>query len=102
MVRIDPGDRRRPPLRRARWQASVRQVDLRPRLDGVTVPTLVCVGCHDPQTPWPDNATIAAALPAGRLEVFERSGHYQFVEEPERFTRVVAAFLASVTERQVP
>lgn len=30
MVRIEPGDRRRPPPRRARWQASVRKVDLRP------------------------------------------------------------------------
>jgi pimeloyl-ACP methyl ester carboxylesterase len=95
-IRIQPGDQRRPPPRRARWQASVRQVDLRPRLGKVTVPTLVCVGRHDPQTPWPDNAAIAAALPAGRLEVFERSGHYPFVEEPDRFTAVVAAFLSSV------
>jgi pimeloyl-ACP methyl ester carboxylesterase len=54
------------------------------------------VGRHDPQTPWPDNAAIAAALPAGRLEVFERSGHYPLVEEPEHFTAVVAAFRSSV------
>jgi pimeloyl-ACP methyl ester carboxylesterase len=54
------------------------------------------VGRRDPQTPWPDNAAIAAALPAGRLEVFERSGHYPFVEKPEHFTDVVAAFLSSV------
>jgi pimeloyl-ACP methyl ester carboxylesterase len=51
-----------------------------------------------PQTPWPDNVAIAAALPAGRLEVFERSGHSPFVEEPERFTAVVAAFRSSVPE----
>ena len=102
MVRIEPGDRRRPPPRRARWQASIRQVDLRPQLGQVTVPTLVCVGRHDPQTPWPANAEIAAAQPAGRLEVFERSGHYPFLEEPERFTAVVAAFLSSVSQQQVP
>jgi pimeloyl-ACP methyl ester carboxylesterase len=95
-VRIEPGDQRRPPPRRARWQASIRQVDLRPRLGEISAPALVGVGRHDPQTPWPDNAAIAAALPAGRLEVFERSGHYPFVEEPERFTAVVAAFLSSV------
>ena len=95
-VRIEPGDRRRPPPRRAPWQASIRQVDLRPRLSEITAPALVCVGRHDPQTPWPDNAAIAAALPGGRLEVFERSGHYPFVEEPERFTAVVAGFLSSV------
>jgi pimeloyl-ACP methyl ester carboxylesterase len=54
---------------------------------------LVCVGRHDPQTPWPANAAIVAALPYGRLEVFDRSGHYPFVEEPERFAAVVGAFL---------
>ena len=96
MIRIEPGDRRRPPPRRARWQASIRQVDLRPRLGDISAPTLVCVGRHDPQTPWPDNAKIAAALPAGRLELFERSGHYPFIEEPDRFTALVQAFLASV------
>jgi proline iminopeptidase len=95
-VPIEPGDRRRPPPPRARWQASIRRVDLRPRLSEISAPALVGVGRHDPQTPWPDNAAIAAALPAGRLEVFERSGHYPFVEEPEHFTAVVAAFLSSV------
>lgn len=95
-VPIEPGDRRRPPPPRARWQASVRRVDLRPRLSEISAPALVCVGRHDPQSPWPDNAAIAAALPAGRLEVFERSGHYPFVEKPQHFTDVVAAFLSSV------
>jgi pimeloyl-ACP methyl ester carboxylesterase len=36
---------------------------------------------------------IAAALPYGRLEVFDRSGHYPFVEVQERFAAVVGAFL---------
>jgi proline iminopeptidase len=95
-VQVEPGDERRPPPPRARWQASVRHVDLRPRLGEISAPALVCVGRHDPQTPWPDNAAIAAALPAGRLEVFERSGHYPFREEPDRFTAAVAGFLSSV------
>jgi pimeloyl-ACP methyl ester carboxylesterase len=97
-VQVEPGDQRRPPPPRARWQASVRHVDLRPRLREISAPALVCVGRHDPQTPWPDNAAIAATLPAGRLEVFERSGHYPFVEEPDRFTAVVAGFLSSGTQ----
>jgi pimeloyl-ACP methyl ester carboxylesterase len=93
---VEPGDLWRPPPRRARWQASIRHVDLRPRLAEISTPTLVCVGRHDPQTPWAANAEIAAALPAGRLEVFEHSGHCPFVEEPDRFTVVVGAFLSSV------
>jgi proline iminopeptidase len=54
------------------------------------------VGRQDPQTPWLDNAVIAATLQNGRLEVFERSGHYPFLEEPDRFAAVVAGFLSSV------
>jgi pimeloyl-ACP methyl ester carboxylesterase len=56
------------------------------------------VGRHDRQTPWPDNAAIAAALPDGRLEIFEHSGHYPFLEEPDRFAAAVAGFLSSVTQ----
>jgi pimeloyl-ACP methyl ester carboxylesterase len=95
-IRIEPGDQRRPPPRRVRWQASVRRVDLRPRVGEISAPALVSVGRHDPQTPWPDNAAIAVALQDGRLEVFERSGHYLFLEDPDRFAAVVAGFLSSV------
>ena len=41
---VGRSDLRRPPPRRARWQASIRRVDLRPRLGQITVPTLVGVG----------------------------------------------------------
>jgi proline iminopeptidase len=96
-VQVEPGDQRRPPPPRARWQASVRRVDLRPRLGEISAPALVSVGRQDPQTLWLDNAAIAATLQNGRLEVFERSGHYPFLEEPDRFAAVVAGFLSSVT-----
>ncbi len=65
-VQVEPGDQRRPPPPRARWQASVRRVDLRPRLGEISAPALVCVGRHDPQTPWLDNAAIAAITPSWR------------------------------------
>jgi pimeloyl-ACP methyl ester carboxylesterase len=96
VIQIQPGDEQRPPPCRARWQVSVRAVDLRARLGEITVPSLVCVGRHDLQTPWPSNAEIAAALSAGRLEVFERSGHYPYVEEPDDFAAVASGFLSSV------
>jgi pimeloyl-ACP methyl ester carboxylesterase len=53
------------------------------------------------RSPWADNAAIAA-LPASHLERFEHSGHYPFIEEPDRFAAVVAACFSSVAERQVP
>jgi pimeloyl-ACP methyl ester carboxylesterase len=55
-IQVEPGDQRRPPPPRARWQASVRRVDLRARLRDISAPALVCVGRHDPQTPWPDSS----------------------------------------------
>src|SRR4030095_9373321 len=64
-----PAPRGRPPPPRPRGQASVRRVDLRPRLGEISAPALVCGGRHAPQTPWPDHAAIAAHLPARRLEV---------------------------------
>jgi proline iminopeptidase len=92
-LRIEPGDRRRPAAARDRWQRRVRRVDLRPRLGEVAVPTLVCAGRLDPQTPLAGNAAIAAAIPGGELVVFDRSGHYPFVEEPSRFAGVASPFL---------
>ena len=44
----------------------------------------------------PDGTKLLALnTPDARLEVFERSGHYPFVEEPRRFARLVGEFLAT-------
>ena len=69
--------------------------DLRPKLSRISAPTLVVVGRHDWITPPPFAEELALAIPGARLEVFERSGHYPFVEEPRRFARLVGEFLAS-------
>lgn len=90
---IEPGDARRPPPPRAAWLRSVRGVDYKPRLDEVRAPTLIMVGRHDPQTPPACAEELAAGIRGARMVVFERSGHAPFVEEPERFSREVAAFL---------
>jgi pimeloyl-ACP methyl ester carboxylesterase len=92
-VVVQPGDPELPAPVRDRWQRSIRRVDLRPQLSALPQATLVCVGRHDPQTPMAANAAVAAALPHGRLVVFEHSGHYPFVEEPDGFAHVAAQFL---------
>jgi proline iminopeptidase len=94
-IAIEPGDEHRPPPPRSRWQYSIRHVDLRPRLTDITAPTLVCVGRHDPQTPWRSNADIASELRLGQLEIFEHSGHYPHVEEPDRTRSVIGLFLGT-------
>ena len=71
--------------------------DLRPKLSRIDVPTLVIVGRHDWITPPPFGEELALRIPNARLELFARSGHYPFVEEPRRFARLVGEFLASST-----
>jgi len=36
---------------------------------------------------------LAADIPGSRLEIFEQSRHYPFIEESERFRQLVSEFL---------
>jgi proline iminopeptidase len=67
--------------------------DLRPLLKKVTAPTLVIVGRHDFITNVSMAEEMVKNIPNARMEIFENSGHYGFVEEPEKFYRVVKAFV---------
>jgi proline iminopeptidase len=58
------------------------------------VPLLLAHGRYDyvvPHELWPP---LLPRLASARLELFWRSGHQPFCEEPERFTEVVAGFTA--------
>ena len=70
-------------------------MDLRPRLKNITVPTLIIVGRHDFITNVSMAEEMAKNIPNARLEVFEDSGHFAFVEEPEKFYRVIKEFVES-------
>ena len=68
-------------------------MDLRPRLNDVRVPTLIIVGRHDFITTPAMAREMQKHLADARLEVFEDSGHFALVEEPEKFRRVVQQFV---------
>jgi proline iminopeptidase len=68
-------------------------MDLRPRLKDITVPTLVIVGRHDFITNVAMAEEMVKHIPNARLEIFEDSGHFALVEEPEKFYRVVKQFV---------
>lgn len=68
-------------------------MDLRPRLKDIRVPTLVIVGRHDFITNVAMAEEIVKHIPNVRLEIFEDSGHFALVEEPEKFYRVVKQFV---------
>ncbi len=68
-------------------------MDLRPRLKDIRVPTLVIVGRHDFITNVAMAEEMVKHIPHAQLEIFENSGHFAFVEEPDYFYRVIKQFV---------
>lgn len=68
-------------------------MDLRPHLKKIKAPTLIIVGRHDFITNARMAEEMTKHIPDARLVIFEDSGHYAFVEEPERFYRVIKEFV---------
>ena len=68
------------------------QFDAAPRLHEIRIPTLVIVGASDMPTIAMAQKT-AGSIPGARLEVFEHSRHFPFIEEPEKFFRVMREFI---------
>lgn len=68
-------------------------MDLRPHLKKITAPTLVIVGQHDFITNVAMAEEMVKHIPNARLEIFEHSGHYALVEEPEKFYQVIKEFV---------
>ena len=68
-------------------------MDLRPHLKDITVPTFVIVGRHDFITNVAMAEEIVQRIPNAWLEIFEDSGHFALVEEPEKFYGVIKEFI---------
>ena len=70
-------------------------LDLWPALASLRMPALVMTGRYDinvaPSTAW----KIHRAIPGSQWEVFEKSGHLPYFEEPEKFVSVVESFLGA-------
>jgi proline iminopeptidase len=66
--------------------------DARDQLPAIRVPSLVIAGAHDMLLPERVKP-LADGIPGARFVVFERSGHFAAVEEPEAFEAAVYAFL---------
>ena len=64
------------------------------RLHEIHAPTLVIVGRYDELTPACAQ-TICREIPGAKLAIFENSAHLPHIEEPGRYLRTLAAFLAS-------
>ncbi|CAO3311314.1 MULTISPECIES: alpha/beta fold hydrolase [Pseudomonas] len=72
------------------------------RMQGVSVPTLVLVGEHDPgSTVAGMNATVMAWLTDARLTVLEDVGHYPMCEAPAMLARAIEAWILPGSKPQV-
>ncbi len=60
-------------------------------------PLLVVWGAKDRILPVSQVQTAFAEFPGARLEIFERSGHFPHLDEPDRFAAVLAEFVGTQT-----
>ena len=72
------------------------------RLDQVRAPTLVVVGGHDVFCSPPQSVRIARQIRHAELEVLPESGHFPFLEEPDRFFARLDAWLDGVLPGRAP
>jgi 3-oxoadipate enol-lactonase len=70
----------------------IRDMDHRPLLAKITVPTLVITGKHDPATTLEANEFIRQHIPGAQIAVLE-AAHIANVEQPKLYTDTVLKFL---------
>jgi pimeloyl-ACP methyl ester carboxylesterase len=59
-------------------------------------PALVIWGRHDPYLPVALAERQREAFPSARVEILDSSGHWPFMDDPERTERLVLEFLSTV------
>jgi proline iminopeptidase len=68
------------------------EFNVEPRLREIRAPTLVIVGGNDIMT-VPMAQKTARLIRGSKVEIFEHSRHFPFIEEKERFIEVVRSFI---------
>lgn len=74
-------------------RAALGRFNVAHRLHELSMPILLTAGRHDVHCPVAHTIALAAGLRNCKLEIFERSGHFPFIEEPHRYRKVVTSFL---------
>ncbi len=68
--------------------------DVTERLGGIRLPTLIIAGRADVFYPPEDSSALHSLIAHSDFAIFERSGHFPFVEQAEEFTVAVRTWLA--------
>ncbi len=69
--------------------------DLTPLLSRIQASTLLIWGDQDDSTPLSDAQTMERLIPDAGLVVLKGAGHFSYLDQPQRFRRVAAHFLAA-------
>jgi proline iminopeptidase len=67
---------------------------VRARLKGLRLPVLALAGRFDRMIPPRLTVVYKRFAPRATFVMFERSGHFPFIEEPEAFVTAVRGFLS--------
>jgi 3-oxoadipate enol-lactonase/4-carboxymuconolactone decarboxylase len=73
--------------------AAIRDMDNRPLLPSITVPTLVIGGDQDASTPWAGHGDVLASQIPGAHTVKIAAAHLSNLERPAAFTHALLSFL---------
>ena len=77
--------------------AMAERPDSIPLLRQISCPTQIIVGQLDQATPPSDAKLMAEQIPNARLAVIPDAAHLASLEQPERFTQIIAAFAADLS-----
>jgi pimeloyl-ACP methyl ester carboxylesterase len=69
--------------------------DLTPLLSRIRASTLLIWGDQDDATPLSNGQTMERLIPDAGLVVLKGAGHFSYIDQPQRFGRVAAHFLAA-------
>ena len=72
----------------------VARLDFRRDLRRVEAPTLIIAGRFDRVSMPKYTLRLKAYMPQAEFVMFERSGHYPFIEEPQKHFRLLRRFLS--------
>jgi proline iminopeptidase len=73
---------------------AIAKLDLNPELPKFAFPTLVIHGRFDMNVAVLTAWKTYKAIPGAKIEIFAKSGHLPFYEEPDKFTKILSDFLA--------
>ena len=71
-------------------------LDFRPDLPSIAVPTLIVQGGLDQGRTPQDGAVMASLIPNAELHVIDGAGHSPMLEDPVAFTRILHTFLRRI------